>query len=110
MIDVAEVTAIVGRDRVTGVAYLDMKGAIGQVAASAVFVAAGRAPVTGPVSGIVAVDGSGHVTVDDRLRTSAPGVFATGDVRSASPASVLAAMADGRSAAIEALHHLSGNA
>lgn len=49
----------------------------------AVLIATGRRPVTGDLgleSAGVDVDDRGFVVVDDRLRTSVPGVFAVGDV------------------------------
>ena len=55
----------------------------GTVVAERVLVALGRRPATADL-GLdalgVACSGSGHVVVDDRLRTTAPGVFAAGDV------------------------------
>lgn len=54
-----------------------------RVEADAVLLATGRTPVTGDlgleVAGI-ATDNEGFIVVDDRLRTSADGVFAVGDV------------------------------
>ena len=53
------------------------------VEASALLVAVGRTPTTGGLdlgAAGVAVDERGFVGVDDRLRTSAKGVFAAGDV------------------------------
>lgn len=51
--------------------------------ANAVLVATGRTPRTaelGCTIGGVALDGRGYIRTDDRLRTTAPGVFAIGDV------------------------------
>ena len=53
------------------------------IAADRLLVAVGRAPSTsglGLDAAGIAVDGQGFVRVDDRLRTSARGVFAAGDV------------------------------
>ncbi|MCK9250302.1 MAG: FAD-dependent oxidoreductase [Solirubrobacteraceae bacterium] len=53
------------------------------LAADAVLLATGRAPATtdlGLDAAGIDVDPHGHVVVDDRLRTTAPGVFAVGDV------------------------------
>jgi probable pyridine nucleotide-disulfide oxidoreductase len=55
----------------------------GAVPADAVLLATGRTPVTAALdlaAGGIAADERGFVTVDDRLRTSADGVWAVGDV------------------------------
>ena len=54
-----------------------------EVEADMVFVTVGRSPATqdlGLERAGVAVDGRGWIVVDDRLRTSVPGVYAVGDV------------------------------
>ncbi len=54
------------------------------LAADAVLIATGRRPATDGLSLELAgvdVDGRGAVVVDDQLRTTAPGVYAMGDVR-----------------------------
>lgn len=58
-------------------------GDIRMLTADAVLVATGRAPTTGGLdldAAGIAVDDRGFVVVDDRLRTSVPGVFAVGDI------------------------------
>jgi len=58
------------------------------VSAAEVLVAAGRGPATGgldPEAGGVEVDDRGYVRTDDHLATSAPGVFAIGDVTGRMP-------------------------
>src|SRR5919109_3306104 len=63
-------------------------GAAEVVEGSHVLVAAGRRPNTDSLALDVAgveVDGKGHVTVDDRLQTSAPGIWAIGDVNGQQP-------------------------
>ena len=53
------------------------------IAADAVRVAKGRRPATvgvGLESAEIAIDSLGFIVVDEHLRTSAPGVFAIGDV------------------------------
>ncbi len=58
-------------------------GSTRDVTADAVLIATGRRPVTADLgldaAGVV-VDDRGYITVDDRLRTSVPGVYAVGDV------------------------------
>ncbi|NUR35716.1 MAG: mercuric reductase [Gemmatimonadaceae bacterium] len=56
----------------------------GNVDASHLLVATGRAPNTGDLgldAAGVTVDGRGYVQVNERLETSAPGVYAIGDVK-----------------------------
>lgn len=71
----------VGRDGAGGVRAGLSNGA--QIEAASVLVATGRRPVTDglePEAAGVALDDGGFVAVDDHLRTSAPHVFAVGDV------------------------------
>jgi pyruvate/2-oxoglutarate dehydrogenase complex dihydrolipoamide dehydrogenase (E3) component len=54
------------------------------VSGSHLLVAVGRTPNTGPLdlpAAGVAVDALGFIQVDDRLQTSAPGIYALGDVK-----------------------------
>jgi probable pyridine nucleotide-disulfide oxidoreductase len=58
-------------------------GEVRTVTADAVLVAVGRRPTTDGLQlekAGIAVDDRGYIAVDDRLRTSVPGVFAVGDV------------------------------
>jgi dihydrolipoamide dehydrogenase len=59
------------------------KGEIKEISADVVVVAVGRKPVTDgfaiEASG-VAIDEGGFITVDDRMQTNVPGVYAVGDV------------------------------
>lgn len=61
----------------------EVDGGAQSIEADVVLLALGRTPVTGEL-GLAAAgvdtDERGYVVVDDRLRTSAPGVFAVGDV------------------------------
>ena len=61
-------------------------------------------PLTDPAGaqfgGRLAVDASGYVLADERMRTSVPGVYAVGDVRSKPYRQITTATADGTVAAI----------
>lgn len=77
----------------------------GEVTAERLLVATGRAPVTaglGPEAAGVAIDERGHVLTDRYLATSAPGIYAAGDVTGRLPFTH-AAFAMGRLAAANAL-------
>jgi thioredoxin reductase len=72
----------------------------------AIFVELGLVPNTGPVTGLVKVDGNGRIIVDTRNRTSAPGLFAAGDVTDVYAEQVLVAIGEGAKAALAAYDYL----
>ena len=70
-----------------------------EIAASAVFVAVGNAPSTGFLAGALELDGAGYIVADESGKTSVPGVFVAGDVRTKSLRQVVTAVVDGAQAA-----------
>jgi thioredoxin reductase (NADPH) len=64
-----------------------------------VLVHVGYVPTTAYLEGVLALDDSGHIAVNEQFATDVPGAFAAGDVRSGSPRQVAAAVADGKAAA-----------
>ena len=73
---------------------------------SGVFVYIGLAPNSAPLNGLTALDASGHVPVDQEMRTVLPGLCAVGTVRSGSPGRAVSSAGDGASAAIAADRYL----
>lgn len=71
------------------------------------FVSIGRKPATELVKDQLALDGSGYVLADESTRTSVPGVFAVGDVRTKVLRQIIAAAADGVMAVHSAEEYLS---
>lgn len=71
------------------------------------FVSIGRKPATELVKDQLALDGSGYVLADESTRTSVPGVFAVGDVRTKVLRQIIAAAADGAMAVHSAEEYLS---
>lgn len=69
------------------------------LAASAVFVAVGNAPSTDFLAGALELDQAGYIVADESGKTSIPGVFVAGDVRTKSLRQVVTAVADGAQAA-----------
>ena len=73
---------------------------------SGIFVAVGILPRTALVDGQLALADGGSIATDAHMRTSAPGVFAAGDVRNTPLRQVVTACADGAVAAESALTYL----
>ncbi|MCJ7593534.1 MAG: NAD(P)/FAD-dependent oxidoreductase, partial [Desulfobacterales bacterium] len=75
---------------------------------SGIFVIIGLEPAIEYLHGLVDVDGAGFIKVDHAMKTSLPGIFAAGDVRSGSIWQAIAAAGDGAVAARSAEKYLSG--
>jgi thioredoxin reductase (NADPH) len=70
------------------------------------FVYVGLAPATALVDGLLALDASGPIPVDGAMRSSLPGLFAAGTVRSGSAGRAASAAGDGATAALSADRYL----
>lgn len=81
-------------DRVTGV-LLNAGGKTRSLHCDALFVAIGRVPDTGLFVDGPTLDGQGYIVADETTRTSLPGVFAVGDVRTKPLRQIVTATADG---------------
>jgi thioredoxin reductase (NADPH) len=64
-----------------------------------VLVHVGYVPASAYLEGVLALDDSSHIAVDEQFATDVPCIFAAGDIRSGSPRQVAAAVADGKAAA-----------
>lgn len=73
---------------------------------AAVFVAIGTEPNVEFLDGILPIDHTGHIEADSMGKTSIPGVFVAGDVRSKELYQVTTAVADGANAADEAARYV----
>ena len=103
-----EVQEIVGEDAVTAVRLRDRAtGETREEAVAGVFVYVGLEPNSAFVRGVVDLDPTGHVVTDVMMRTSAPGVFAAGDIRQGSVNLLAAVAGDGATAAVAAYHYVS---
>ena len=86
--------------RVTGLKLRNVKTDDERVlAASAVFIAIGMRPYTAFLEGDLETDGGGYIVADAMGRTTMPGVFAAGDVRTKELRQVVTAVADGANCA-----------
>ena len=93
------VTEILSDGRVTGVKVQNIKdGTERQLDFSGLFVSIGRKPATGFLEGVLELDDYGYIKADETTRTSVPGVFAVGDVRTKALRQVVTAVADGATA------------
>lgn len=99
------VEEVIGTDQdgVTGVGIRNMKTGEGStLEADGVFVAVGHLPNTDLFKGKLALDDLGYIVTDRRQRTSAPGVFAGGDVQDHVYRQAITAAGTGCAAAMEA--------
>lgn len=96
------VSDFVAENRVTGVILKNVNtGNETEIDCDGVFVSIGRKPATEFLGGAVELDQSGYIVADESTKTSVPGVFAAGDVRTKSLRQVVTAVADGAAA----VHH-----
>jgi thioredoxin reductase (NADPH) len=101
------VQRILGEESVRGVEVRDIvTHEVKDVPVQSVFIYIGLIPNTDLFRGQVDLDEWGYVKTDNRMRTSAPGVWAVGDVRADVIRQVVTAMADGAIAAISVEEYL----
>ena len=72
------------------------------------FVAVGVMPNSQQFFKILELDDAGYIVTDEMMATSAPGVFAAGDIRRNSARQIAAAVGDGATAAMSAFRYLQG--
>jgi thioredoxin reductase (NADPH) len=98
-----KIEAIVGDSCVTGIEYRNSQtGERGTLNVDGVLVYIGLEPNTDFLQDVVPLDDQGRITVNQRMETETPYVFAAGDIRSGSPGQIIAAAGDGAMAAIVA--------
>jgi alkyl hydroperoxide reductase subunit F len=104
----ARTTEVVGDgQRVTGLRYEERAtGAIHDLPVAGIFVQIGLLPNTDWLRGTVELSRTGEIGVDDRGRTSVPGVFAAGDATTVPYKQIVIATGDGAKAALGAFDHL----
>jgi len=102
-----EVLSINGKDRVESISVRHRAtGEKKKFSVSGVFIYVGLEPDTGMLEGIVGLNEKGFVKVNEQMETSAPGIFAAGDVCAKNIRQVVTACAEGASAAISAYHYI----
>lgn len=105
------VEEVLGNGVVTGVRTRTMTdGTEANLELAALFVYIGLKPNTAWLNGTLSLDPSGHIPTDDRMRTSLPGLFAVGTVRTGSAGRAVSAGGDGAMAAVAADQYLTDGA
>ena len=87
--------------RFKGVRLRDVKtGEERELPCDGLFVSIGRSPATGLFKGQLELDAAGYIVADESTRTSLPGVFAAGDIRTKALRQVVTAVSDGAAASL----------
>lgn len=103
------VTELLGGDRLTGVRLRDLRtGEETQLDCDGLFISVGRKPATELVQDQLELDRGGYIVADETTKTSLPGVYAVGDVRTKPLRQVVTAVADGAMAVHMAEEYLAG--
>ena len=103
------VTELLHEDKLTGVKLKDVNTEQETVIpCDGVFISVGRKPATEQVAGQLELDRSGYIIADETTKTSLPGVYAVGDVRTKPLRQVVTAVADGATAVHMAEEYLAG--
>ena len=94
------VSRLMYEDRLSGVVIRDVhSGEESVIPCEGLFVSIGRKPATELLQGQIELDESGYLVADESTKTSIPGVFAVGDVRTKVLRQIVTATADGAVAA-----------
>ncbi|HYX33101.1 MAG TPA: alkyl hydroperoxide reductase subunit F [Oligoflexus sp.] len=100
----AKTTAVVGNgDNVVGLRYEDRRDSSQhEEKLDGIFVQIGLSPNSGFVKDLVSVNRMGEIVVDEKGRTSVPGIYAAGDVTTVPYKQIVIAMGDGAKVALAA--------
>ena len=100
------VKELLQEERLTGLRVENLlTGEMREIDCDGLFVSIGRAPATALVEGKLSLE-NGYILADETTRTSVPGVFAVGDVRTKQVRQIVTAVADGAVAAHYAEEYL----
>ena len=93
-----QVQEITGETAVSGI-VLSHAGATESLPVDGVFVAIGLQPDTSLYQGLVDTDSAGYIVAGEDCRTSVPGIFVAGDLRTKEIRQIVTALSDGAVAA-----------
>lgn len=101
------VTELLHEDKITGVKIKNVKtGEESIIDCDGVFVSVGRKPATYFLGGQPDLDENGYIIADETTKTSIPGVYAVGDIRTKQLRQVVTAVSDGAMAVHSAEEYL----
>lgn len=106
----SEVVEIRGEEQVSSLLLHDKReGAERELQVQGIFIAVGISPNTTALDNVMEQDEQGYIVAGEDTKTSVPGIFAAGDVRTKQLRQVITAAADGANAVISVERYLSGN-
>lgn len=104
------VEELIAEDGIRGVRVQDTQtGQISTIPCDGLFVSIGRMPSSSLFAGQLALDEGGYIIADESTKTSLPGVYAVGDVRTKKVRQIVTATADGAVAVHEIEEYLAKN-
>lgn len=101
-----EVQQVIGDEFVTGLDLVGINGEVRSLPVEGIFVQFGLLPNNGAVRELVQMDHNGHIIIDQQCATSAPGLFAAGDVSTVCAEQVVVSLGEGAKAALAAWQYL----
>lgn len=97
------VAALLGEEKLKGLTLENLlTGEKSELTCDGLFVSIGRMPASFLAEGQLELDEKGYILADETTRTSLPGVYAAGDVRTKALRQIVTATADGAAAVHEA--------
>lgn len=104
------VTSLLAGQKLNGVELRNVQtGQESVINCDGLFISIGRKPSSGLIQGQLVLDEGGYVAADESTRTSLPGVFAVGDVRTKAVRQIVTAVADGAASVHFAEEYLSND-
>ena len=102
-----EIVEILGEERVAGIMVRSVAdGKVSKIDVEGIFVEVGLQPNSELFRDMVKRNGKGEIEIDSLCRTSAPGVFAAGDVTAVPYKQIVIAAGEGAKAALSAYDYL----
>ena len=103
----SQVSQLLGEEKLSGVKLQNvLSGQEQELQLDGLFISIGRQPATELFRGQLELDEGGYIVADESTRTSLPGVYAVGDVRTKEVRQIVTAAADGAVAAHYAEEYL----